>query len=96
MSRQSRIRITELEFDEDNEAEMARHNIYPIDVLQLLDHPFTVVRNRRDRSGEWLLIGRTAGGRVLTVPLAPTSSEGRWRPITGWDSKRAERARLPR
>lgn len=56
------LRITELEFDDYNMEELARHQIRPQEVLQLLENAFTVRRNRRDRSGQRQLIGRTNGG----------------------------------
>jgi hypothetical protein len=36
-------------------------------------------------------IGRGRGGRALTVVVTATSTAGRWRPITGWESTDAER-----
>jgi uncharacterized DUF497 family protein len=88
------IRIAELEFDDYNLEELARHGVRPREVLQLLDNPFTVRRNRKHRSGQRQLIGTTHGGRVLTAVLAETSVPDRWRPVTGWDSTPAERSVL--
>ncbi len=36
------IRIAELEFDDYNLEELARHGVRPREVLQLVDNPFTV------------------------------------------------------
>jgi hypothetical protein len=88
------VLIAELEFDDYNEEELARHRISPIEVMQLLDNRYTVRRNRKERSGTRQLIGETDGGRILTVILAETHVEGRWRPITGWDSSKSERRLL--
>lgn len=88
------IRIAELEFDDYNIEELARHNIRPRDVLQLLDNVFTVRRNRKHRSGRRQLIGKTHGGRTLTIILVETAVPDRWRPVTGWDSTTAERSVL--
>lgn len=87
-------RISELEFDDYNIDELARHRIRPREVLQLLQNAFTVRRNRRGRSGQRQLIGRTDGGRILTIILAETPVPERWRPVTGWDSTDAERRAL--
>lgn len=38
------IYIAELEFDENNEDELARHHITPQEVMQLLQNAFTVRR----------------------------------------------------
>jgi uncharacterized DUF497 family protein len=88
------IRIAELEFDDYNVEELARHAIRPHEVLQLVDNPFTVRRNRKHRSGQRQLIGRTHGGRALTIILVETPVPDRWRPVTGWDSTPAERSAL--
>lgn len=85
------VTIAELEFDDYNLEELARHGVRPREVLQLLDNPFTVRRNRKHRSGQRQLIGTTHGGRVLTIILVETSVPDRWRPVTGWDSTPAER-----
>jgi uncharacterized DUF497 family protein len=88
------IRIAELEFDDYNEEKLAEHGIHPAEVMQLLDNPFTVRRNKKAQTGDRQLIGRTHGGRALTVILAATLVPGRWRPITGWESTPAERRAL--
>jgi hypothetical protein len=49
--------------------------------------------NQRGWSATLLMIGRTAGGRLLTVPLAPTPTYGLWRPATAWSSSPSEIAR---
>ena len=52
--------------------------------------------NKRNRAGKWLMIGRTFGGRVLTIVIA-LDGEGRSaRAITGWDSTRGEQTRYLR
>jgi len=51
-------------------------------------------RNSKESANRIYLIGRTDGGRALTVVLAPTYDDGVWRPITGWESTRTERALL--
>jgi uncharacterized DUF497 family protein len=85
------IRISELEFDDYNEKELAKHGIAPLEVLQVLDDVFTVRRNKKRKAGQRQLIGRTHGGRALTVILAETRVPDRWRPVTGWDSSESER-----
>jgi len=87
-------RIAELEFDDYNEVELDAHHVSLIEVMQLLENPFTVRRNKKSATGERQLIGRTNGGRTLTVILASTPVEGRWRPVTAWESTKAERRAL--
>ena len=86
--------ISELEFDDYNEEELARHEITPREVMQLLRNRYTVRRNKRDRTGDRQLIGVTDGGRVVTVVLAATAVPDRWRPVTGWTSTASERRAL--
>jgi len=50
------------------------------------------VPNRR-RSGDWLLIGRTDGGRVLTLVLVYKERQRLLRVFTGWPSTIGERRR---
>jgi uncharacterized DUF497 family protein len=88
------VRIAEVEFDDYNEGELAAHGVSAHEVMQLLENVFTVRRNKRSGAGERQLIGRTNGGRVLTVVLAPTAISDRWRPVTGWDSTASERRAL--
>jgi uncharacterized DUF497 family protein len=88
------IRIAELEFDDYNEDKLSAHGVTAQEVVQLLENMFTVRLNKRSGIGERQLIGRTNGGRVLTVVLAPTAVADRWRPITGWDSTSSERRAL--
>jgi hypothetical protein len=88
------MRVVELEFDDYNEEELGRHRITPREVMQILSNRYTFRRNRKERSGTLQLIGETDGGRTLTVILVETPVDGRWRPITGWDSSPGERRAL--
>ncbi len=82
--------VRELEFDEANEEHLARHGIRTREVRQILENRFLTRRNPKSPDGI-LVLGRTNGGRYLTVVMAPTSDPVRWRPITGWDSDVEER-----
>jgi hypothetical protein len=88
------IRIDELEFDDLNVDKLGKHAITPTEVVQLLDHGYTVRRNKKTGSGDRQLIGRTHGGRCLTIVLVETPVAGRWRPITGWECTEPERSLL--
>lgn len=80
------------EWDEGNERELARHHVTAEEVEQvfLTDHPLWA-RNRRGRSGEWLMVGVTTGGRLLTVVIRMKDDGDTLRAITGWDSATGER-----
>ena len=71
-----------------------RHGLSPDQVLSVLHSPWVVIRNRRDRSAPYLLIGRDEQGRCLTMPIVPTDDPLTWRVITGWPCKPSEAARL--
>jgi hypothetical protein len=86
------LHVAELEFDE-HEAEMARHGVSAIEVFQVLEADYRLFRNKRNRAAEYVMIGVSYGGRLLTVPLARTAVPGRWRPATAWESSTAERTR---
>lgn len=85
------MHLYELEFDDENEDKLAAHGIYLWEVMQILENRFIVRKNKRNRAGSRQVIGRTRGGRILTIIVAPTPVNGRWRPITGWDSTAEER-----
>jgi uncharacterized DUF497 family protein len=83
----------ELEFDDDNFAELDRHNIALEDVVSVLDGEPRFFRNRRGRAATRLMIGPDGGGRILAVPIMETPVEGRWRPITAWPASKGEQMR---
>ena len=86
--------IRDLAFDDENEDKLARRNISPEDVHDILAQPHVLVRNRRHRRGVYKIVGRDAGGRVLTVILEQTRIRTTWRPVTGWASSKAEKRLL--
>lgn len=88
--------VTDLVFDEHNEAEMARHGVVRHDVEQVKWNRNLLLRNHRGRPGSVLLIGETDGGRLLIVPLVPTVDPTTWRPATAFDAGRHHRALFDR
>ena len=65
---------------------------------QLPRNPHVTVRNPRGAEPERrrLLIGRTDGGRVLTLVIERTVDPTTWLIVTGWGATLAERRMLPR
>jgi hypothetical protein len=57
---------------------------------QLLRNRHATVRNPRDGKRR-LLIGRTNGGRILTLVVEATVDRTTWLIVTGWESTAAER-----
>ena len=84
------------EWNEGNQQELARHHITPDEVEQVAENEPTWARNKRNRAGKWLMIGRTFGGRALTIVIALGEAGTSARAITGWDSTRGEHTRYLR
>src|SRR6266581_3090963 len=72
------------EWDEGNEAELFGHNIPPCEVYEVWENGPVWVPNVRHRAGDWKMIGRTSGGRRLTIVSRLYPDRGMLRPITGW------------
>jgi hypothetical protein len=66
------------------------------DARQTPRNPHVLVRNPRSASAgkRRLLIGRTDGGRVLTLVIEQTIDPTTWLIVTGWDSSPRERRLL--
>lgn len=96
MRRVVRPIVAELIFDGHNEAEMARHGVVSDEVEQLKWNRKVVSDNPRGEVGSVLMVGETDGGRLLTVPLAPTDDPTTWRPATAFDAGRHHRALFDR
>ena len=80
--------------DEENEAKFAEHGLSERQVLQILENYFITLRNRKERRGLYLVIGRDNGGRCIAAPIEPTREADVWRPITAWPCKNHEQDRL--
>lgn len=82
-----------LQFDEDNEAHLARHAITATDVTQVWLNGPLYVPNKKGLTATWLMLGDTDGGRALTVAIITVEPLLLLRPITGWNSTRGELTR---
>lgn len=83
----------EFQWDEGNEGELAQHHITPTEVHEVWEDAQAFVPNRRHRAGDWKMLGRTAGGRRLTIVLRFYDDQRLLRPITGWECTQAELSR---
>jgi len=72
---------TDIEFDEANESELARHRITVQEAFEVVVNDPTWASNKKGRAGLWLAVGRTDGGRALTIPVAYDESRLVLRPI---------------
>ncbi len=64
---------------------------------QLLGNRHVTVRNPREAAAaakRLLLIGRTDGGRALTLVIEQTADPATWLIVTGWGSTEGERRML--
>jgi uncharacterized DUF497 family protein len=84
----------DVELDEANEAEMARHGVAGWESAEVFWNGPIWAGNKQARTGEWLMLGRTEAGRALTVPVAYDPARSLVRPITAWDSSAAELVRF--
>ena len=88
--------VLEFLIDEDNESKFADHGLTVRQVLQVLESPHLIVRNRSRRRAAHLIVGRDHGGACLVIPIEPTHERTLWRPVTAWPCKSSELTRLER
>jgi hypothetical protein len=81
------------EWDEGNEAELWAHKIVPREVYEVWENGPVWVPNIGHHAGDWKMIGRTSGGRPLTIVIRLYPDRGVLRPITGWRTTTGERSR---
>ncbi len=93
----SQVRATEAAL-----AKLGARNISEEEAEQLLNNAFVIVKNlrgkapRRQPSERRTLIGRTNGGRVLTLVIEQTIEPTSWLIVTGWTATERERRILAR
>ena len=90
----SRVRVDEFLIDEDNQEKFDLHDLSCEQVVEVLEHPFAVVRNKRGLRGVYKIIGTDNGGLCITIPIEPTYKAGLWRPATAWPCKTGEQTVL--
>lgn len=81
------------EDEEGNTAHLARHSISQDEAEQVFCNDGRFAPNKRAASADWLLVGRTDGGRVLTLVANYADDRRVLRFITGWESTDGERAK---
>src|ERR687883_586369 len=81
------------EEDTGNTAHLARHGITPVEAEEVYYNRGVFARNKREGSGDWLLVGSTTGGRTLTLILSYDPTRRIMRIFTGWDATPRERAK---
>lgn len=88
--------IAELLVTEAAIEKLGARSITTHDARQVPRNAHVVVRNPRERlpGKRRLLIGRTDGGRALTIVIEQTIDPTTWLIVTGWDSSPRERKLL--
>lgn len=82
-----------LQLDTANEAEAVRHGVSEREIEQVFHNEPVYLPNKRGHTAGILMVGRTFGGRLLTVPLSETARPGFYRPATAFDSSPGDAAR---
>jgi uncharacterized DUF497 family protein len=84
--------IRELLATEAAMAKLAGRGISTDEAEQVLQNAHVTVRNPRDEHGKRrLLIGRSDGGRALTLVIEATIEPTTWLLVTGWNATEVER-----
>jgi uncharacterized DUF497 family protein len=84
-----RIWIAELHHSDAALTKLGSRGISIDEARQLLGNSYETRRNSRDRGGmgkRIFLVGRTNGGRALTVVLERTIDSAIWQIITAWEN----------
>ncbi len=82
--------IRGLVFDDENEEKMWSHGVTTDAASQVLEAHFNVVRNRKERRAQFLIIGTDRQGRCIALPIEETNDPEMWRPVTAWFCKKSE------
>ncbi len=75
----------EIEWDEHNELHATRHKVSALEIEQALCNGPVYRRNKRERSGDYIAVGYTDGGRHVAVVVAWKADTKSIRPITAWE-----------
>ena len=84
------MNIREIIRSDANEGKLATHGISWVEVIDLVDSDSWVPTSHPDYPEQVRIIGRTRGGRWLTIVLGPSEDADTWRPVTGRESDRHE------
>lgn len=70
---------------------IARHHLTPLEVEAVFDNEPGWKPNKRGMAGNWKMIGRTNGGRILTVIVLWKEEQRILRAITEWGAGKGDR-----
>ena len=70
--------------DDDNEEKFWSHTLSVDQIIQVLDGPYLVVRNKKKHRASHLVIGTDNSGHCISIPIEPTNEDDVWRSVTAW------------
>jgi uncharacterized DUF497 family protein len=81
------------EWDDGNERELAAHGVAPVEVEEVWERGGPIMKNKKGGSAGWKMVGRTRGGRALSIYFNYDPVRLSIRTVTGWDSPAGDRSR---
>ena len=93
------IRVSHLDASDVARMKLGARGISIAEARQLLRNRYRTGPNHRepgDEGDRFMLIGRTDGGRVLTLVIEATLDPNSWEIVTGWTASPRERKVLLR
>jgi hypothetical protein len=72
----------------------AAHGVSEEQMDEVAENGPLLRRNRKDRAGTHLVVGRDDHGRCIAIPVVATMNPNVWRAITAWPCKKSEEALL--
>ena len=79
-----------LEIDDGNELHVTAHGVSVVEVEQVFEDDPLWVPNKKGRTGNYLMVGRTNGNRPVTTAVVYDDIRRTVRPITAYESTDAE------
>lgn len=73
-----------MRIDEANEHHVTRHGVSVREIMQVFRNDPAIRRNRRARTGDYIALGLTDGGRPILVIFSFADEYG-VRPIAAWE-----------
>jgi hypothetical protein len=79
-----------IEWNERNERKLAGRHISPSEVHEVFQSDPEWAPNKRNRAGDWKMVGYTDAGRAITVIIRWHEARAVLEPITGWETTPGE------
>jgi hypothetical protein len=86
----ARYEIVDLDLTDRAIEKASWHGIGEDQIYALLDHFWTITRNRAGRVASHVLLGTDNQGRCIAIPVNATEDPRIWQPVTAWYCKPGE------